>query len=227
MTKKDQSKKNKGFTLVELIVVLVILAILAAILIPALLGYIDRAKMNEDILEGRDVVTAAQSELTKLYGKINRVMVDETVFPVKVDNRKPNGNRDVNAAKSDFAKQIIALAEVEKPYILVLGLGSTQVYKEEEDKRHCYTIYTAMYMKNEDSTPVFFYGDEWGYYYPTDKRIKAIEKEKKGDYKDKNYHVATGIYMQYYILADGNGKYNESNIWPILRDKSAYGYQAP
>ena len=34
-------KENKGFTLVELIVVIVILAILAAILVPALLGYID------------------------------------------------------------------------------------------------------------------------------------------------------------------------------------------
>ena len=37
-------KKNRGFTLVELIVVLVILAILAAVLLPALLGYIDKAK---------------------------------------------------------------------------------------------------------------------------------------------------------------------------------------
>ena len=36
--------KNKGFTLVELIVVLVILALLAALLVPALLGYIDKAK---------------------------------------------------------------------------------------------------------------------------------------------------------------------------------------
>lgn len=39
-------KDKKGFTLVELIVVLVILAILAALLIPALTGYIDRA--NEE-----------------------------------------------------------------------------------------------------------------------------------------------------------------------------------
>ena len=37
-------KEKKGFTLVELIVVLVILAILAALLIPALTGYIDKAK---------------------------------------------------------------------------------------------------------------------------------------------------------------------------------------
>lgn len=34
-------KKKRGFTLVELIVVLVILAILAALLVPALTGYID------------------------------------------------------------------------------------------------------------------------------------------------------------------------------------------
>ena len=38
---------NKGFTLVELIVVLVILAILAAILVPALLGYIDKAREKQ------------------------------------------------------------------------------------------------------------------------------------------------------------------------------------
>jgi type IV pilus assembly protein PilA len=37
-------KGRKGFTLVELIVVLVILAILAALLVPALTGYIDKAK---------------------------------------------------------------------------------------------------------------------------------------------------------------------------------------
>ena len=41
---KKFKNDNKGFTLVELIVVLVILAILAAILVPALLGYIDEAR---------------------------------------------------------------------------------------------------------------------------------------------------------------------------------------
>ena len=40
---------NKGFTLVELIVVLVILAILAAILVPALLGYIDRTARRKSL----------------------------------------------------------------------------------------------------------------------------------------------------------------------------------
>lgn len=62
-------KNKKGFTLVELIVVLVILAILAALLIPALTGYIDKANKEKVVAECRQVVMAAQSELSEAYGK--------------------------------------------------------------------------------------------------------------------------------------------------------------
>ena len=70
MVKKSWEKKvdNKGFTLVELIVVLVILAILAAILVPALLGYIDRARGSQILLNGKSVLTAAQAEASNAYG---------------------------------------------------------------------------------------------------------------------------------------------------------------
>ncbi len=47
--------------LVELIVVLVILAILAAMLVPALLGWIDEAKKKQYELEARSVYMAAQA----------------------------------------------------------------------------------------------------------------------------------------------------------------------
>lgn len=62
-------KEKKGFTLVELIVVLVILAILAALLIPALTGYIDRAKRKSIVAETRQVVMAAQTLTDEAYAK--------------------------------------------------------------------------------------------------------------------------------------------------------------
>lgn len=62
--------KNKGFTLVELIVVLVILAILAALLIPALTGYIDKAKEKKVIAETRMVVMAVQTVASEAYGQL-------------------------------------------------------------------------------------------------------------------------------------------------------------
>ncbi len=61
-------KNNKGFTLVELIVVLVILAILAAILVPTLLGYIDRAKSEKDFSTAQTVRVAAQAAIDQAYG---------------------------------------------------------------------------------------------------------------------------------------------------------------
>lgn len=67
LQQKRRSKKG-GFTLVELIVVLVILAILAALLIPALTGYIDKAKNKKIVAETRQIVTAAQTLFDEDYG---------------------------------------------------------------------------------------------------------------------------------------------------------------
>ncbi|MCR5544208.1 MAG: type II secretion system GspH family protein [Eubacterium sp.] len=61
-------KNNKGFTLVELIVVLVILAILAAILVPALLGWIDKAREKSVASNAEAAYVAAQGLATEYYG---------------------------------------------------------------------------------------------------------------------------------------------------------------
>ena len=72
MFKKLKENKKKGFTLVELIVVLVILAILAALLIPALTGYINKAKEKQITAETRQLVMAAQTLTDEQYAKLNK-----------------------------------------------------------------------------------------------------------------------------------------------------------
>lgn len=68
MLKRFKRDGKKGFTLVELIVVLVILAILAALLVPALTGYIDKARDKQIIAETRQTVMAAQTLVDEMYG---------------------------------------------------------------------------------------------------------------------------------------------------------------
>lgn len=104
MFEKIRKMKNKkGFTLVELIVVLVILAILAALLVPALTGYIDKAKEESIKSETRMVVMAAQTLIDEQYAK---APVNTTVtVTVSTDAKVSTGYDATSAitlAKSDI-----------------------------------------------------------------------------------------------------------------------------
>ena len=113
MFEKIRKMKNqKGFTLVELIVVLVILAILAAMLVPALTGYIDKANNEKIIAATRQVVMAAQTEVSEAYA--SKTLKDDSVITIDsaatTDPGKPaytNGKEE----EVDGCK-IVKLAEV-------------------------------------------------------------------------------------------------------------------
>ena len=78
-----KNNNKKGFTLVELIVVMIILVILAAILIPTLTGYIDKAKERSVIAETRQAVMAAQTLADEDYAAGDTTYASVTATKIK------------------------------------------------------------------------------------------------------------------------------------------------
>ena len=63
---------RKGFSLVELIVVIAIMAVMAAVLAPALLGYVEKSRMQKDSSAMDEVVNAMQLSLAdqEIYDEV-------------------------------------------------------------------------------------------------------------------------------------------------------------
>ena len=110
--------REKGFTLVELIVVLVILAILASILVPALLGHIDRAKQEKGVQKVHELQVAATAALVEYYGLYKGA---ESAF--KNNTYAIDGNKKNNLYGHDVTNFTFARIQ-----------DTNNVYKDESNK---------------------------------------------------------------------------------------------
>ena len=226
--------KNKGFTLVELITALVILSIIAAIIFPALLSYIDTARANGDIVEARNCMQAAQIEFMNQYayeisGEGEKNGKSGSVFPKYGMEKGKNGNGDIDLTEVpsnaiDYADRVFRTAGV-KPYLLIVGVGKRDIYvKPGEDLRKAYTCYICMYMKDENSKPVFFDGKKWTRDYPGNSKSQpsGIPKDKNVVFDNNNKLLSKNVTIQYYMFANGGGhKVTSNDVWSFLRKKAA------
>lgn len=87
-----RNSKVKGFTLVELIVVIAIIAILAAILVPNMLGYIKNSRFSQADANAKNVDTAAVAAIAQAYADGRIGSSDVTSDSVTSDSASGVGN---------------------------------------------------------------------------------------------------------------------------------------
>ncbi len=152
---KGSFQNKRAFTLVELIVVLVILALLAAMLVPALAGYIRRAKKERYYDQAHYALVAAQSIMSELYGK-----------GISYTNDVRSG--DIDWQTDDWGDKILSLlgygrgADNMEPYILIFGVGRDGSV----DPALPYTVMFIAYVADANAPAVYYVDGTWTYSYP-------------------------------------------------------------
>jgi len=83
-------KNNKGFSLVELIVVILIMAIIAVALAPQVMKWVDKSKVNTDI-NNRTNLKAAMDAAVADYFAQGGSFVDGKTVSFTVNGKEPSG----------------------------------------------------------------------------------------------------------------------------------------
>ena len=120
----DMNKKKKGFTLIELIVVIAILGILAAIAIPRLSGFTDQAKKASDEQMANVVANAAAT-----YYAANNSTVP-TMAQLATDNliSKNYTAADLTSSYYKAGSPVFTIEAGTSPIILKITIGGTHTY---------------------------------------------------------------------------------------------------
>ena len=235
MLEKTDMKKNKGFTLVELIVVLVILAILSAVLVPVLTGYIEQARSKKDLRNAKALMEATQAAFVELYAinpdvKPGEQLVpnDKSVLTTGEKAGQPNDNGDQDLSGTVFADEILKLVDFpkdkkgkyDKPYIFYVGAGSNAsgTKMEQYDK---FTIYFAMYMETKNSKPWYYYNGEWTTVNPTNDVNNLVFSKKKNSLNEVLKGPLKGKQIQYYIIVNKPGwSVMSGTFWNEIKKRS-------
>lgn len=108
--KRTTLRKKRGFTLVEIMVVVIVLGVLAALVIPNLIGKTDEAR-----------VSSAKSDVSGMTTMIEAFRLDMRRYPTEEEGlgvlREPPSSEDANLWKGPYSKKPISNDPWGHPYL--------------------------------------------------------------------------------------------------------------
>lgn len=210
ITNKSFHRTKRAFTLVELIVVLLILAVIAAMLVPALTGYIKKARRARSIQKADEARIAAQAVLNEFYafygGDLSEALDGST-----------NTAQNVNWWRGDlknYGDEVLSLMgygrgrDNGEPYILVIGVGHDEASGLTFSQQN--EIYYVGYIEDIGEPAWFYINGEWTNKWPRDTGDLIMVGNKVGMNRNVLVTNQGNIPLRFYVICNRRG---DDNIW--------------
>lgn len=216
-----KKQNNKGFTLVEVLVVIVILVVLFSILIPAFTGFLTKSADERDQEMAKSIFDHAQTAFYEKYA-INEIQKD---YKSVLADCGPGEPFNCDIRNKEFAKNILkSIGTINKSklgYVVAVALGRCDIYADPTcelfDPLKAYTVYMAIYQPYQKNKVTFLTSD--GVYHnsnPIRNLTSGISVNYNNEARNKNTYVLNvngeDIYVQYYVFKSGlnnNASFND------------------